>query len=116
MTKKESDAKWRNSNRDKISEYNKKRRLEAKHIILNKYGKSCVHCGFDDIRALQIDHIEDNGAEERKSLGGQKVSGANFYLYLIKQGLPEGYQTLCANCNNIKQWDRVKRSQGVTLP
>ena len=110
MGKKEIDAKWRNANRDKLNAYSNKRRLDAKHIILEKYGNACVKCGFDDIRALQLDHIKDNGSEERKSLGGQKMSGANFYLYLIKQGLPGGYQTLCANCNNIKQWDRVKRS------
>ena len=110
MGKKENDAKWRNANREKLREYSNQRRLNAKHIILDRYGKACALCGFDDIRALQLDHIEDNGAEERKALGGQKFSGVNFYLYLIKQGLPDGYQTLCANCNNIKQWDRVKRS------
>jgi hypothetical protein len=110
MTKKESNARWREANRDKLNAYANQRRIDAKHKILDRYGKACMQCGFDDIRALQLDHIEDNGAEERKSLGGQKVSGANFYLYLIKQGLPDGYQTLCANCNNIKQWDRVKRS------
>jgi len=109
MSKKETDAKWRNANREKLNAYSNQRRLNAKYTILDRYGKSCVLCGFDDIRALQLDHIEDNGAEERKSLGGQKVSGANFYLHLIKQGLPDGYQTLCANCNNIKQWDRIKR-------
>ena len=108
MSKKESNAKWRESNREKINAYNAKRRMSAKYKILDRYGKSCVICGFDDIRALQLDHIENNGAQERKSLGGQKISGANFYLYLIKQGLPDGYQTLCANCNNIKQWNLTK--------
>ena len=110
MGKKENDARWRNANRDKIRQDSAKRRLDAKHKILDRYGKSCAICGFDDIRALQLDHVKNNGSQERKSLGGQKVSGANFYLYLIKQGLPDGYQTLCANCNNIKQWDLTKRS------
>ena len=111
MTKKETNAKWRNANRDKINAYSNQRRLNAKYTILERYGKVCVLCGFEDIRALQLDHIENNGAEERKALGGQKVSGANFYLHLIKQGLPDGYQTLCANCNNIKQWNLLKRER-----
>jgi len=46
--------------------------------------------------------VADNGAEERKSLGGQNFSGHRFYRWLKVQGWPEGYQTLCANCNAIK--------------
>lgn len=60
------------------------------------------------MRALQLDHINDNGSQERKDLGSQKFSGVKFYEYLIKQGLPDGYQILCANCNNIKQWNKNK--------
>lgn len=108
MGKKENDAKWRDKNRDRLREYARNRKLNAKLVILDRYGKSCALCGFDDMRALHLDHINNNGAEERKSLGSQKFSGANFYMYLIKQGLPDGYQTLCANCNFIKQWDLNK--------
>ena len=107
--KKEVQARWRDKNRERLREDSRQYKLKAKETILDRYGRSCIRCGFDDIRALHLDHVNDNGAEERKSLGGQKISGANFYLYLIKQGLPDGYQTLCANCNFIKQWDRVKR-------
>ena len=103
MGKKENDAKYREKNKDKINTYHKNKRRKYKHIVLDKYGNICVKCGFTDIRALQIDHINNNGAQERKALGGQNVSGWRFYEYLIKNGLPEGYQTLCANCNMIKQ-------------
>lgn len=116
MGKKENDAKWREKNRERLKNEARKYKLRAKLTILDRYGKVCANCGFDDIRALHLDHIENNGAEERKSLGSQKFSGANFYLYLIKQGLPDGYQTLCANCNFIKQWDLNKRSQGEIEP
>lgn len=101
--KKIKDAEYRIKNREKIAAYNKNRRREFKSIVLNKYGNVCTWCGYDDIRALQIDHINNNGAEERKSLGGKQFSGWRFYEYLIKQDLPDGYQTLCANCNQIKQ-------------
>lgn len=107
MGKKENDAKYREKNREKIKLYNKQRRLSFKNIVLDKYGRSCVTCGFSDIRALQIDHMNNDGAKERKSLGGQNFSGWRFYEYLIKNGLPDGYQTLCANCNMIKQLNNV---------
>lgn len=103
MSKKENDARYREKNREKIKEYNKIRRRGFKEVVLNRYGKSCVLCGFNDIRALQIDHINNDGAQERKALGGQNFSGWRFYEHLIKNDLPEGYQTLCANCNMIKQ-------------
>jgi hypothetical protein len=97
---------YRKNNRLLLNQKAKERKLRYKKIVLDKYGNSCKWCSFSDMRALQIDHINDNGAEERKSLGGQKMSGWVFYEYLIKSGLPDGYQTLCANCNNIKQWNR----------
>lgn len=100
---------YREKNRLIIREKKKAMRMGMKLTVLNHYGKQCKHCDFDDIRALQIDHINDDGAEERKSLGGKQISGWRFYDILIKRGLPEGYQTLCANCNNIKQWERNNR-------
>ncbi len=99
--------------------YNKewaaKYRWELKMAALAQYGLVCVHCGFDDPRALQIDHIEDNGWEERKKLGGQSNAGWNFYRWLKKQNWPEGYQTLCANCNAIKHVEKNKRFRSVTV-
>ena len=71
-------------------------------MVLEAYGTECVRCGFDDPRALQIDHVNDDGNTERKALGGQSFSGWRFYEWLRKQGYPKRYQTLCANCNAIK--------------
>lgn len=106
VTKQEYQAAYRAKNRERLRQYHRDRKFNLKLTVLDRYGKVCVQCGFDDHRALQIDHVNDNGAEERKSLGGQNFSGWRFYEWLIKNGLPDGYQTLCANCNNIKQWER----------
>jgi hypothetical protein len=84
----------------------KSRRLLLKMETLKRYGGCCQHCGFDDFRALQLDHINDNGAEERRNLPG---GGWQFYHFLKKNGFPEGYQTLCANCNTIKEWERRQK-------
>jgi hypothetical protein len=59
----------------------------------------CVKCGFDDIRALNIDHVNGGGTKEAKSFGGS-------YYKKIRLKLESGsreYQILCANCNQIKR-------------
>ena len=59
---------------------------------------ACVQCGFSDIRALVLDHINGGGTEHRRELG----CGRNVWLWLARHGFPPGYQILCANCNAIK--------------
>ena len=74
-----------------------------KERVLTHYGNgrlACVRCGFSDIRALSIDHINGKGTYHRIQLGG-----SNFYGWLIKNNYPEGYQTLCMNCNWIKRYE-----------
>jgi len=78
--------------------------VELKKCVLLYYGKgklACVKCGFDDIRALSIDHIKGNGGQHRKEKG--VGGGVWFYRWLEKHKYPKGYQTLCMNCQRIKQ-------------
>lgn len=75
---------------------------EKKVVVLTHYGGgkcACVRCGFDDVRALTIDHI--NGRTK-----GDKRGGAHFYTYLIMNDYPLGYQTLCFNCQWIKKAEK----------
>jgi len=101
--RKSANARYRAKYPEKTRSYSRERRRRVKMIVLDRYGNVCCRCGFSDIRALQIDHIHNNGSSERRANGGKHFAGWNFYEYLIKSGLPEGYQTLCANCNMIKQ-------------
>jgi len=59
---------------------------------------TCVRCGFPDIRALVLDHINGGGTEHRRTM----KAGTNVWLWLARHGFPPGYQILCANCNAIK--------------
>lgn len=106
---------------NKSAEIKKKmseRRRVAKVMVLSHYSHAgipkCVRCGFEDIRALCLDHTKNNGSEDRKKTMGKNVggSGSRFYFYLIKHGLPSGYQTLCANCNLIKEIRRKTVARG----
>lgn len=75
----------------------------------------CRLCGIDDIDILTIDHIDDNGAELRRASGkGIHFCGRSFYSWLRKKNYPEGYQTLCANCQLKKEI--VRRRNGRNLP
>lgn len=62
-------------------------------------GYECSWCGIDDPICLVLDHIENNGAEERRQF---KYQGASFYKWLRDRGYPKGYQVLCMNCNHGK--------------
>ncbi len=59
----------------------------------------CVRCGFTDIRALQIDHINGGGVQELKVVS----STDRVYRAILKNPDKTKYQILCANCNWIKR-------------
>lgn len=66
--------------------------------VLAAYGgPCCACCGETTVEFLQIDHINQDGAAHRRSLG--IASGTAFYCWLQRNGFPPGYQVLCANCN-----------------
>ena len=79
-----------------------KRRAYGRQIKLDAlaaYGGSCVCCGETTEQFLTIDHIDGCTKEQRKREG----LGTSFYLHLKKNGWPDGYQTLCFNCNMGRQ-------------
>ena len=101
---KKFDKIYYKNNKNKFNKYRRKMHRENKIKDLFHYSNgtmSCVKCGYSDIRALEIDHINNDGAEHRKKVG----SSWDFYLRLIKNDYPEGYQVLCRNCNWLKNLD-----------
>ena len=79
----------------------KKWRLRIKTEVLTYYsnGKlACVRCGEGDITCLSIDHKNGGGHQHLKKIGGAVM----LYRWLQKEGYPEGFQTLCMNC----QWKK----------
>jgi hypothetical protein len=61
---------------------------------------SWPECEVIDPDMLSIDHVNDDGAEERKFT--HTKGGSNLYLRLRKLKYPPGYQTLCHN----HQWKK----------
>lgn len=115
------NKKWIQDNRQRYNASKYKYRESLKLEVLAYYGKgaiACNYCGFNNIDALCLDHIADNGADHRRELGisgrGNK-SGTNTYEALKGAGMPDGLQILCANCNMIKELQR-KRDKRLQNP
>lgn len=67
----------------------------------------CAGCGFTDIRALDLDHVNNDGAEHRRTISGNRTqAGASTYRWVKNNNYPEGFQVLCRNCNWIKEMER----------
>jgi hypothetical protein len=103
---KEREAKrakeYRKMNKELITERRVERRKKLKEKVFEEYGGSiCRCCGEDNLYFLTIDHINNDGAEERRKLFGKSTTGLNFYEWLTKNNFPnpEKYQVLCMNCN-----------------
>lgn len=93
---------YRENNSILITERQINRRKKLKERVFKEYGGAiCRCCGEDNLYFLTIDHINNDGAEERKKLFGKSTTGLNFYEWLTKNNFPtpEKYQVLCMNCN-----------------
>ena len=82
-------------------EYKTKFIKTAREKVVELLGNKCVKCGFDDKRALQIDHINGGGHKELREVN----SYYGFSKIVLKSILDKEikYQLLCANCNWIKR-------------
>jgi len=58
---------------------------------------ACVRCGESRLACLSIDHANGGGVAHKKEIN------KNFYLWLIQNDFPDGYQTLCMNCQWVKK-------------
>ena len=76
-------------------------KAKVKLEVLSYYGGGtavCARCGYSDIRALTIDHMNGGGSQHRLSL-----KRVHLYPWLKRNNSPDGYQTLCMNCQFIKK-------------
>jgi len=93
----ESVRRWREANPDKVRETRHRHLDELKKAVLDHYGHTCACCGVTS--RLTIDHVNGDGHEHRARVGG----GWAIYRWLVKNGFPEGFQTLCRPCNVSKK-------------
>jgi len=93
--------------------YGKQRRKKIREQVLGHYGNKCAYCGETEYRFLAIDHINNDGAAQRKVLGQAKCSG--FYEWIIDNNYPKDLQVLCHNCNFAKDKYNYKGPEPETF-
>ena len=75
----------------------KKRHIETNAIlralVIEAYGGICACCGNASKKFLTIDHVNNNGAAERRTVTN------NVCLRLKRLNFPPEYRLLCFNCN-----------------
>ena len=54
---------------------------------------------------MSIDHINGGGSEHRRRVG----SGRTFHKWLKDRNFPEGYRTMCHNCNHAREYMEDKK-------
>lgn len=67
--------------------------------MFQHYGEECACCGEQRREFLCIDHINGGGNRHRAEVAG---TGSVFYAWLRRNGWPEGFRTLCHNCNQAR--------------
>ena len=97
--------KWIDSNKDHALAYARERHKKIYDILrtaaLMRLGGKCAHCPIEDLRLLQIDHIDGGGKADRKKHG--RVD--SMYRSIAEFGDQGKYQALCANCHVLKTYN-----------
>jgi len=68
-------------------------KLKCKNAVFDHYGWECACCGESNPGFLTLDHVNNDGHKHRKE------TTTHMYTWVINNDFPEGFQTLCWNCN-----------------
>lgn len=110
--RRESARKYRQNHPEKHYALLRKWRENKRKKIMSLLGElKCKNCGFEDYRALQIDHINGGGNIQRKKLKSSALSIVFLEKEIRLKGKKE-YQILCANCNWIKRSENKNERNG----
>lgn len=101
--KRAKQLEYQRENRDRLYAYNRqwqsRRHRALRQEAIAAYGSKCTCCGEAEPTFLDLDHINNDGAEHRRELGNTTV----IMLDLKRSGWPTGrVQLLCCNCNQGK--------------
>jgi hypothetical protein len=98
-----ASSEYRKHNLDKLRIVNARWRAEfwpsLRKELISEYGGKCACCGEAEPRFLELDHIFNDGALERRKHKNSRQE----VLALKRAGWPKDrHQLLCANCNRGK--------------
>ena len=96
---------------DRARAASRKYRGSCRIRILQMYGSKCCNCGEGDETVLQLDHVNNDGAEHKRVLGSR--SSYVIFREAGKEYQPSKYQLLCANCHVRKHKKEKKELEQV---
>jgi hypothetical protein len=96
--------------KSQAQKYNHRLRNE----LIDFFGSQCMKCGYNDRRALQLDHINGGGGNSRKE---HKETLRKQYVLMKNdpETMKKVYQLLCANCNCIKRVENYEYSKKARM-
>ncbi len=77
-------------------EVDRRKRERYRTAVFDHYGWTCACPGCGSVNDITIDHVNGGGKEHRAEIG------KDFYGWLVRNGFPDGFQTLCRACNRSK--------------
>jgi hypothetical protein len=86
---------YNETHREARRDQDRSRYVGHRDTVADHYGRTCACCGSTD--RLTIDHVNGDGRERRLVIGPGRL-----YRWLVRNGLPAGFQTLCFPCNRSK--------------
>jgi len=99
---------WNKNNSAKKAEKAATWYRKMRHEVIMAYGGykcNCPGCDETEPLFLVIDHVNNDGHKYRKTKNGYKVgehTGGKLLSWIKKHNFPEGFQVLCASCNQGK--------------
>lgn len=91
---------WRERNLEHAKAMVERNRQALRDRVFAAYGGyRCACCGETEPMFLSLDHINNDGAEHRRSIGQNGRGGMKVYQWIARNGFPDGFQVLCMNCN-----------------
>lgn len=106
-----SKTAYRIKHKLEIREYHRRQLNDIKILVMTYYGNercACTICGENRLSCLTIDHINGGGTKHRKSINIKTGGGLHFYKWLLRNNYPQGYRTLCWNCQFIVEDEKRK--------
>jgi hypothetical protein len=104
-------AKWREARNAE----NSRRQARQRSAVFDHYGWACACC--DSTEDPTIDHVGGDGNSHRRELFGYVKKTGRIYGWLIREGFPAGFATLCRPCNSSKaNRDRCYINHGPVIP
>lgn len=75
----------------------RKNRRDVRLAVINGYGGKCACCDESQYEFLAIDHVNNDGFIQRKT-----IDSYSLLLLIRRNNFPKEYQVLCHNCNMAK--------------